>query len=184
MAHRRHAESPSVCHLTQAISAPHFAMDTCVHVRMVAPHNSHITGKDHKSFSMQPTNTCTPSFSLHSAFWSLLCPNTHQMHPDFLTYLVLGFSENHSQKIRPPGVKHMGDLHLFKLSLICLSVSPQSFHMAGRRLRTRSMGLIMWSEYAHIIYGPIRMMDGTFLSTTSWFAEVFRCSFSPHIIYF
>lgn len=120
MAHRRHAESPSVCHLTQAISAPHFAMDTCVHVRMVAPHNSHITWKDHKSFSMQPTNTCTPSFSLHSAFWSLLCPNMHQMHPDFLTYLVLGFSENHSQKIRPPGVKHMGDLHLFKLSLIFL----------------------------------------------------------------
>lgn len=32
------------------------------------------------------------------------------------------------------------------------------------------MGLIMWSEYAHIIYRLVRMMDGTFLSTASWFA--------------
>ncbi len=63
MAHRRHAESPSECHLTQAIPAPLSAMGMYVRVRLVAPHTSHITGKDNKSFSVQLTNTCTPCVS-------------------------------------------------------------------------------------------------------------------------
>lgn len=79
MAHRRHAESPSVCHLTQAIPAPLFALGTARTSMSVwwLPTTLTSQGKITSHFPYSLLIPSPHSFPLSSAFWSLLCSNTH-----------------------------------------------------------------------------------------------------------